>query len=103
MTHTEKLEMLEVMTGETDEVMLSTYLTIAGQKVLRKVYPYGADGREMPEQYDTIHVEIACYLINKRGAEGQLTHSENGVSRTYGNGDVPPSLMREIVPFASTV
>ena len=44
-------------------------------------------------------VEIAVYLMNKRGAEGESAHSENGVSRTYENGDVPASMLRGIVPM----
>lgn len=43
------------------------------------------------------------YLLNKRGAEGQTAHSENGISRSYEDGDVPPTLLRDIVPFASVM
>ena len=43
------------------------------------------------------------YLLNKRGAEGQTAHSENGISRSYEDGDVPPTLLRDIVPFAAAM
>jgi hypothetical protein len=36
MTDAEKLKMVKAMTGETDEDTLSTYLSIAGNKVCRK-------------------------------------------------------------------
>ena len=57
----------------------------------------------MPEQYDGIHVEIAAYMINKRGAEGEVVHLENGVSRHWEDGGVSPSLLRRIVPYAGVI
>ena len=48
-------------------------------------------------------VEVAAYLLNKRGAEGETAHSENGISRSYEDGDVPSSLLRDIVPYAGVV
>lgn len=103
MTDAEKLKMVKAMTGETDEGILSTYLSIAGDKVCRKAYPYDPDARLVPHRYGFVQVEIAVYLLNKRGAEGQTAHSENGISRSYEDGDVPPTLLRDIVPFASVM
>lgn len=103
MTDTEKLTMLKAMTGEKDESVLSTYLSIAGNKVLRRAYPFDTTQTVVPDKYAYTQVEIAVYLLNKRGAEGQTAHGENGISRSYEDGDVPPSLMREIVPYASLV
>ena len=103
MTDTEKLRMVKAMTGETDESVLSTYLAIAGDKICRKVFPFAQDCRTVPTQYGYTQVEIAVYLLNKRGAEGQTAHSENGISRSYEDGDVPPTLLRDIVPFAAVI
>lgn len=103
MTDAEKLKMVKAMTGETDESVLSTYLSIAGNKVCRKAYPFDPTVTVVPDQYAHTQVEIAVYLLNKRGAEGQTAHSENGISRSYEDGDVPPTLLRDIVPFASVM
>lgn len=103
MTDTEKLTMLKAMTGEKDESVLSTYLSIAGNKVLKRAYPFDPTVTAVPDQYAHIQVEIAVYLLNKRGAEGQTAHSENGISRSYEDGDVPPTLLRDIVPFAAVM
>ncbi len=97
MSINKKLSMLESMTGETDDDVLLTYLNLAKEIVLTKAYPYGKE-TEVPAKYDGVHVEIAAYMINKRGAEGEVSHSENGVSRTYEDGDIPSSLLRRIVP-----
>lgn len=103
MTDAEKLKMVKAMTGEKDEDVLSTYLSIAGNKVCRKAYPFDPTVTTVPDQYAHIQVEIAVYLLNKRGAEGQTAHSENGISRSYEDGDVPPTLLRDIVPFAAVM
>ena len=103
MTDTEKLTMLKAMTGEKDESVLSTYLSIAGNKVLKRAYPFDSTVTVVPDRYAYNHVEIAAYLVNKRGAEGETAHSENGISRSYEDGDVPPTLLREIVPCASLI
>lgn len=48
-------------------------------------------------------VEIAAYMLNKRGAEGETAHSENGVSRSYEDGDIPATLLRRITPMAGVL
>ena len=69
MTDAEKLSMLKTMTGETDEAMLSVYLSIAANKVCRRAYPFDETVTTVPPRYDFNQVEIAVYLVNKRGAE----------------------------------
>lgn len=103
MSETEKITMVKTLSGETDDGTVSAYLKLAGNKICRKAYPYDVMATKVPEQYDYTQVEITVYLLNKRGAEGQTSHSENGVSRTYENGDIPSALLRDIVPFASVM
>lgn len=102
MTRDEQLRMLTVMTGETDSDVLSTYLDLATGKVLATLFPYDGD-HEVPEQYHTTTVEIAAYMVNKIGAEGEIQHTENGVNRIYEDGDIPTSLMRKLVPYAGVI
>lgn len=103
MTDEEKLTMLKSMTEETDNDVLSTYLTLAKGVVLSRAYPYTEEEDKVPAKYDTVHVEIAAYMLNKRGAEGETAHSENGVSRSYEDGDIPPTLLRRILPMAGVI
>ena len=103
MNNEEKLSILQSMTGETDLVVLSTYLTLAKGVVVSKAYPFGTGEEEIPTPYHTVHVEIAAYMLNKRGAEGETAHSENGVSRSYEDGDIPPTLLRRITPMAGVL
>ena len=104
MSQTEKLQLLKAMVGESDtEEVLLTYLNIAGQKILNRAFPYGTEETEVPPRYDFLHCEIAAYLLNKRGAEGQTGHSENGISRTYESADVPESLLGAITPCVGVI
>lgn len=104
MTEGEKLTALKAMVGgsDTDEV-LSTYLVLAGRKIIAKAYPYDPNVTKVPVQYEHLQLEIAIYMLNKRGAEGQTSHSENGISRSYENADIPKSMLRSITPNVGVI
>lgn len=83
-----------------DEEMLSLYLDMAADAILARAYPFDSPERMrmLPERYHRLQCEIAAYLINRRGAEGETAHSENGISRTYESAAIPESMLRQIVP-----
>ena len=104
MTQAEKLTLLKAMVGESDtEEVLLAYLNIAGSKIINRAYPYDPEQTEVPTRYDFLQCEIAAYLLNKRGAEGQTGHSENGISRSYESADVPESLIGAVTPMVGVV
>lgn len=104
MTQEEKLTALKVMIGRSDsDETLSTYLSFAGSKIIAKAYPYQNDVNEVPVQYAHLQVEIAAYMLNKRGAEGQTSHTENGISRSYENADVPVSMLKAVIPYCGVI
>lgn len=104
MTQEEKLTVLKSMVGNSDpDEVLSTYLDFAGSKILAKAYPYQNDVTEVPVQYAHLQIEIAAYMLNKRGAEGQTSHTENGVSRSYENGDIPSSMLKAVIPYCGVI
>lgn len=106
MTNDEKLlaliKRIEPDTASGD--LLSELLEQAGAIVLNRRFPFGypAD-TEVPIQYARLQIAIAIELFNKRGAEAQTAHSENGISRTYEAGDVSPSLLKQIIPMVAGV
>lgn len=54
-------------------------------------------------KYSNIIMKLALVSIAKYGAEGEASHSENGISRGYENGDsYPTSLVMQIPPVART-
>ncbi len=105
MKRTEKLTLLKAMmvgSSDTDDVLLA-YLDIAGSKIINRAYPYDSDVTEVPSRYGFLQCEIAAYLLNKRGAEGQTAHSENGISRSYESADAPESMLGAVVPFCGVI
>ncbi len=64
----QKILYVMTMTDETDKDIISTYLSIAEQKILNYAFPYNED-EDLPSKYDLKQCEIAAYLLNKRGAE----------------------------------
>lgn len=92
---------LSVMTGETDDAVLLTYLELAADKVTRKCYPFQPENTTVPACYQTVQLEVAAYLINKRGAEGETAHNENGINRSYESASVPDSMLKGVIPFAA--
>jgi len=106
MTDTEKLDMLKVLVGitdTTDDAALAVFLTLSARKILSRAYPYDPTVVVVPVQYDTLQCEIAAYLWNKRGAEGQTAHTENGINRQYENADVPSSMLKSVTPFCGVI
>lgn len=104
MTDTEKLTALKAVVGDSDtDEVLSTYLKLAGSKILAKAYPYDDTVTDVPVKYEYLQVEIAAYMLNKRGAEGQTSHSENGISRTYENADIPASMLKAVTPHCGVI
>ena len=104
MTQADKLKLLKAMVGESDtEEVLLAYLNLAGGKILNRAYPFGTDETEVPHRYEFLQCEVAAYLLNKRGAEGQTGHSENGISRSYESADVPESLLGAVTPIVGVL
>ncbi len=68
----------------TDE-QIATYLSVAASRILNAVYPFGNAPDTLPDLYSHTQCELAVRMIARRGGEGEISHSENGVSRTYGS------------------
>ena len=85
MTPEEKLAVLKIMVGsadaEYDSGLLSAYLSIAGSKIISRAYPYKTNITDVPPQYDLLQVEIAAYLINKRGNDKKTELDQKNKSR----------------------
>ncbi|MBE6784142.1 MAG: DNA-packaging protein [Ruminococcaceae bacterium] len=103
MTKSQKLEKLKSLTKETNEELLLTFLDMAGDRIVNKAYPYATKTKPVPLKYHSLQIEIALYLYNKQGAEGETSHNENGISRSYESGSIPDSMLSCVVPFASVI
>ena len=99
MTRDVQLEMLKGIANENDETVLLSYLHLAGDVIIGRVYPFRDDVTDVPVKYHSRQVEIAGYLLNKRGAEGENYHSENGINRSYESASVPASMLKDVIPY----
>ena len=101
----DKLQTLKTLIGvdDSEDDLLLTLLSLAEGKILERLYPYDHSKETLPTRYVGKQIEIAVYLYNKQGAEGQIVHSENGISRTYESADVPESMLRGIAPFVGGI
>lgn len=106
MTIEEKLARLEALISpdKADPKLLSHLLNQAEGIVLNRRYPFGPpENATMPARYEQVQIQIAVELFSKMGAEGQISHDENGIKRTYEAADISPSLLRRITPLAGGV
>lgn len=106
MDSTTKLRILRNMTeAEENDEVLAAYLDSARELILNIVYPTERNRASMdvPSMYEMKQIEIAAYLVNKRGAEGEIQHIENGTHSNYGSSDVPEAMIRHITPFCGVV
>jgi hypothetical protein len=106
MTNEEKIERVKVLISpDTASNNLLFYLLEQSEGIiLNRRYPFGTpEGASLSPLHEQIQLRMAVELFNKMGADGQITHTENGIMRTWEAGDVSPSLLRQIVPVCGSV
>ena len=79
----EIFERLQKRTGENDLDLLADLLDSAESVILARRFPFG--GGELEERYRDLQFRIALAMYNKLGAEYETSHSESGISRTWGS------------------
>ena len=103
MTEAEKITALQALISpDTDsDAVLGAMISAAEALILNRMYPFGyPDGTVVPSRYEQIQIQLAVELYSKRGAEGQSSHSENGVSRTWVENS---PLLKRIMPHCGSV
>ncbi len=103
MTNAEKrVALATTLTPDTDtDEVLDGVLADAEALVLNRMYPFGyPDGTKVPSRYERIQIQLAAELYSKRGAEGQVSHSENGISRSWPE---KSELLRRVMPHVGSV
>ena len=104
MTDAEKHVMVKAMTDETDDDVISAFLSKAADELYKIVDPFmTAEKEDVVDEYGDVQTDIAAYRLNKRGWDYETSHSENGVTRVYETGDLPESILRRLTPKAGGV
>lgn len=100
------IDRLQLRTGETDTALLNEIITEATDIYLSCRYPTATDNRPttVEPQYEGIVLLMAVEIYDRIGAEGQTSHNENGVNRSWsGGGWVSRDLLSQIVPKCGVV
>lgn len=87
MTTAEKIAYVQAIVDDpaATDALVNVYLTKAKADILNEMYPFGSrpDGADVPEKYEITQCDLAVWHFVHRGGEGELLHSENGISRRY--------------------
>lgn len=94
-----KMKKLLSITDSKEDTKIEYELELARDTINLQRNFTPTDDNEVEPQYRSLMVEMAMSSYSKRGAEGELAHSENGISRTYETGNIyPSSLLKQIIP-----
>lgn len=102
----DQLTKLKVLLGIRDtshDEELNVYLDLSGRAIINKAYPFDDSVEVVPKKYEPLQVEIAVMLWNKRGAEGENYHAENGINRTYDSSYIPKDMLKQVIPFCGVI
>ena len=94
MTINEKIATVKTLANESDltDAFVTVYLTKAESAIRNRMYPFSLPIDDttgepitfaVPAKYEMLQCDLACRYILRRGGEGEITHNENGISRTY--------------------
>ena len=109
MTDEEKLSMVkELLTIDVNDThedkLIGVYLTAASKEILAWRYSYGTtEVTELPAEYDMTQVFAVVAGYSIMGAEGQMAHTENGISRTFKYADMVDYIRAHVIPLCKVV
>ena len=92
MTEAEKIATVKTLADDSTltDTFVTTYLTKAEYAIRNRMYPFGLpkeNGQEItfvvPAKYEMLQCELASRYILRRGGEGEISHNENGINRSY--------------------
>jgi len=97
-----RVALAAMLAPDTDtDAVLDTMVALAESEVLNRMYPFGySDGVVVPARYEMLQIQLAAEIYTKRGAEGQTSHSENGISRSWPE---KSALLARIAPHVGSV
>lgn len=84
--------------------MLTAYLEAAGKEIIAWRYSYsGQTVTEVPAEYEMTQIYAVIAGYSQSGAEGQIAHSENGISRTFKYPDMLRYIRTNVIPLCGVM
>lgn len=89
MTQLERFKLLAGITDDSQDGLITALLADAADSVRDYI---GRD--EVPARLISVQVQLAVIAYNKRGAEGESSRSEGGISQSFDG--LPPELLARL-------
>ena len=103
MTEQEKVSMIVTMLGDCDISIdkIEAYLAAAKNEILAWRYSYSKQTvTEVPAQYEMTQIHAVIAGLGISGAENQMQHSENGITRSFKHPDMVAYIRSNVIPIA---
>lgn len=97
-----KKQLPEIEGSNEDELLLSL-LESSKDIIFENRFPYKKYPEKLEQRYLGLQIRIAKELYSKMGAEGEKSHSEAGVNRSWSSADVSVELISLIIPYVGTI
>ena len=103
MNDAQKITLVQTLVDNDElatDALIKVYLQQAKANILITLYPLldNFDGLYMPDKYNYLQCQLAARYFLRRGAEGEISHNENGINRTYGSVN-DADLLGQITPY----
>ena len=103
MTTDEKLTMVKTLlevSGEAEDARIKVYLAAAEKEIISWRYSLSSQKvTAVPEEYEMTQVFGVVAGYSQSGAENQLAHTENGITRQFKYADMIAYIRSHVLPI----
>lgn len=105
----EKLEVLKTIldiqpSDTSEDSRLAVYLSAAEREIIGWRYSYCSQTVEtVPAEYEMIQVFAVVAGYSQSGAENQMNHTENAISRTFSYPDMIHYIRANVIPLCGVL
>ena len=104
----DNIERLKIRIPQATEAELEDVLETAKDTILSRCFVSVAkataeEKAEMLEEHNEKVLKAAVIIYNMRGIEGQISHSENGISRSFSENEGLKPILEQIIPRCNIV
>ena len=108
MTDAEKLAQVKSLmniTGTDLDAQLAVFLTFAKNEILAWLYSGKTpdDVTDVPERYIPTQIQAVVVGFSQSGADGQISHTENSISRTWKYDSMVSFIRSSVVAYAQVL
>jgi len=109
MTMMEKIEMIKGLLGisaqdTSEDLRIKVYLTAAEKEILSWRYSLSSQKvTSVPAEYEMTQIFAVVAGYSQSGAENQLLHTENGISRQFKHADMIAYIRSNVLSIAGCI